>query len=72
MENTYAISNASEYWAEGVQDWYNLNQEAISGNGIHNEINTREELEHYDAELFDLIKRYFEKEDDKFSCHRIR
>ena len=70
-ENTYAISNANEYWAEGVQDWYNLNREAIPGNGIHNEINTRAELEHYDAELFDLIKRYFEKEDDKFSCHRI-
>ena len=59
-KNTYAISNANEYWAEGVQDWYNLNQEAIPGNGIHNEINTREELEHYDAELFDLINRYFE------------
>jgi len=47
-----------------------LNQEAIPGNGIHNEINTREELEHYDVELFDLINRYFENENDKFSCHR--
>jgi hypothetical protein len=70
-KNTYAISNADEYWAEGVTDWYNLNQEAIPGNGIHNEINTREELEVYDVELFDLINRYFEKENDKFSCHRI-
>jgi hypothetical protein len=69
--NTYAISNANEYWAEGVQDWYNLNLEAIPANGIHNEINTREELAVYDGELFDLINRYFENENDKFSCHRV-
>ena len=69
--NTYAISNASEYWAEGVQDWYNLNREAIPPDGIHNEINTREELKHYDIELFDLINRYFENENEKFSCHKV-
>jgi hypothetical protein len=26
--NTYAMENSQEYWAEGVQDWYNTNLEA--------------------------------------------
>jgi hypothetical protein len=70
-KNTYALSNANEYWAEGVQDWYNLNQETIPTNGVHNEINTRAELKQYDIELFNLINTYFENENDKFSCHKI-
>jgi hypothetical protein len=70
-KNTYAISNAKEYWAEGIQDWYNLNREAILPDGIHNEINTKAELKGYDRELFDLINAYFENENNKFSCHSM-
>jgi hypothetical protein len=33
--NTYALENLQEYWAEGVQNWYNTNLEAIPANGIH-------------------------------------
>ncbi|WP_438010840.1 hypothetical protein WME89_20580 [Sorangium sp. So ce321] len=57
--NTYAATNKDEYWAEGVQDWFDTNIEAIPGNGIHNEINTRAELRDYDRPLHDLIARYF-------------
>lgn len=56
---TYAISNYQEYFAEGVQSWFNVNIEAIPPNGVHNEINTREELKTYDPELFKLISLYF-------------
>ncbi|XXY49107.1 hypothetical protein WME91_54780 [Sorangium sp. So ce269] len=57
--NTYAATNKDEYWAEGVQDWFDTNIESIPGNGIHNEINTRAELRDYDRPLHDLIARYF-------------
>ena len=69
-KNTYAASNSAEYFAEGVQDWFNLNTESIPGDGIHNEINTREELKNYDPALYEIIKRYFPAEYGKISCHQ--
>jgi hypothetical protein len=53
---TYAMENHSEYWAEGVQSYFDCN--APKG-GVHNEINTREKLEKYDPELFRLIDEVF-------------
>jgi len=56
--NTYAASNAVEYFAEGVQDWYNTNLQSSrgeSGDGVHNHINTRAELKAYDPMLYDLL-----------------
>lgn len=55
-DNSYAATNASEYWAEGVQSWFNVNQSPQSG--IHNEVNTRAELLKYDPVLHDLIANY--------------
>jgi hypothetical protein len=57
--NTYADDTVEEYWAEGVQDYYNTNIESIPSNGIHNEINTRAELKSYDPDLFALIQEIF-------------
>ena len=45
---TYAGSNAEEYWAEAVQDWFDNNRENDS---LHNHVNTRAELKEYDPEL---------------------
>ncbi|XYH96574.1 hypothetical protein ACMHYB_53815 [Sorangium sp. So ce1128] len=67
-ENTYAATNKDEYWAEGVQDWFDTNIEAIPTNGIHNEINTRAELREYDRPLHDLIARYFADDAWRPSC----
>lgn len=67
-KNTYAISNAVEYFAEGVQCWFNVNLEVSPGNGIHNEINSRAELQAYDPLLFNLIATYFYADDEKVSC----
>jgi hypothetical protein len=64
---TYAISNYQEYFAEGVQCWFNVNTEAIPSNGTHNEINTREELKTYDPKLFKLISLYFYDDPQKIS-----
>ncbi len=69
-KNTYAATNIDEYFAEGVQDWFNVNAESIPANGIHNEINTREELETYDPVLYKIIERYFPTDNEKISCHQ--
>ena len=58
-KNTYAATNQDEYWAEGVQDYFNTNLSASPANGIHNEINTRKELSEYDPELWALINYIF-------------
>lgn len=54
----YAGENAHEYWAEGVQSYFDANREAIPSNGVHNHVNTPEELQEYDPELYALIRRY--------------
>jgi hypothetical protein len=58
--NTYADDRIGEYWAEGVQSYFNVNREGpIDGNGVHNDINTRVELELYDPWLFGLLSRIY-------------
>lgn len=57
--DTYAGTNADEYWAEGVQDWFDSNEQRIPTDGIHNEINTRAELLVYDAGLAALMAEVF-------------
>lgn len=66
---TYAATKLEEYWAEGVQDWFDVNDEAIPTNGIHNQVNTRSELKSYDTRLHDLIAEYFPADSNKCSCH---
>jgi len=67
--NTYSRTDLREYWAEGVQSYFNCNMEVPSANGVHNEINTRAELQNYDPTLFNLIKRYFSTESRKHGCY---
>jgi alpha-glucosidase len=54
--DTYAAENPSEYWAEGVQAYFDC--QAPRG-GVHNDIDRREKLERYDPELFKLIDEVF-------------
>ncbi len=58
-KDTYARTDIYEYWAEGVQDWFNVNAEVARPDGKHNQINTREELKAYDPRLYGLISHYF-------------
>jgi len=57
--DTYAKTDIAEYWAEGVQNWFNVNAEAPKPDGKHNQLNTREELKKYDPDLYELISHYF-------------
>ena len=53
---TYAAENHKEYWAEGVQIYFDC--QAPAG-GVHNDIDRREKLEKYDPDLFRLIDEVF-------------
>jgi hypothetical protein len=66
--DTYAGSNADEYWAEGVQDWFDTNIQKSPTDGVHNQINTRSELETYDPTLAALIAESFGKLAWRYSC----
>jgi len=49
----YAALNRAEYWAEGVQDWYDTNR---TMDHDHNQIHTRDQLKPYDPELSKLCE----------------
>lgn len=57
--NTYAATNDREYWAEGVQGWFDTNLEASPADGVHNDIDTRAELRAADPELARLVGEVF-------------
>ena len=68
-KGTYASTNIYEYWAEGVQDWFNVNAEVPRPDGKHNQINTRDELKAYDPGLYAILKSYFAETTECISCH---
>lgn len=67
-QNTYAATNVDEYWAEGVQSWFDANAEATPANGIHNHVNTREELTAYDPALASLVSEGFGATAWRYAC----
>ena len=71
-QNVYAATNIAEYWAEGVQNWFNVNAEVDNdnGDGKHNKINTREELKRYDPRLYNILARFFPEVREEISLHR--
>jgi len=52
-ENTYAGTTPGEYFAEGVQSWFNTNR---TNDSLHNHVDTREELKEYDPPLAALVE----------------
>lgn len=58
-QRTYAAANASEYWAEGVQSWFDANRYQAAANGVHGPIATRAALQAHDPALADFIAGVF-------------
>ncbi|MGC4046317.1 MAG: hypothetical protein QM758_21210 [Armatimonas sp.] len=54
-KDTYAATNISEYWAEGVQSFLDANQARL--NPSHNGIWNREKLRTYDPAFYALIEK---------------
>lgn len=65
---TYAAENPKEYWAEGVQDWFDTNLSATPPNGIHNEIHTRSQLLAYDPDLAAIVRDVFGDAAWRYAC----
>ncbi|MCS7015648.1 MAG: hypothetical protein NZM42_05935 [Gemmatales bacterium] len=55
-KGTYAATNPSEYWAEGVQAWFHCNR---THDRQHNHVNDRDTLRRYDAALAKLMEEVF-------------
>ena len=70
FQNTYRLTDYAEYFAEGVQDWFNVNAEMPYPDGKHNYVNTREELKEYDPGLYALLSEYFPDTPLQISKHR--
>lgn len=70
--NTYASSNIEEYWAEGVQDYFNTNIESIPSDGVHNYVDTRTDLKQYDPGLFEFIDTFFKGHEWTPTCPDIK
>ena len=68
-KNTYAATNIWEYWAEGVQNWFNVNAEVEKVDGKHNWVNTREDMKKYDPDLYKIVSNYFPEFEVSPSCH---
>jgi len=56
FKNTYAGSNAGEYWAEIAQAYFDCNR---INNWNHGPIGTREQLRVYDPEGYELVRTTF-------------
>lgn len=63
-KGTYAATNRGEYWAEGVQSWFDTNRH---DDRSHNHVDTREELEAYDPDLARLVAEVFRKSDWRYT-----
>ena len=68
-KNTYAGTNASEYWAEGVQDWFDDN---APPDAQHNDVRTRAKLKEYDKELAKLCEEVFGDKDWRYTKPKDR
>ena len=62
-EGLYAASNPAEYWAEGVQSWFDTNRPPDHD---HNHVDTRAELREYDPRLAKLIEAEFGDRDWRY------
>ena len=70
LDNTYRITDKEEYFAEAVQDWFNVNAEMDHTDGKHNWCNTREELKDFDPDLYDLLAEFFPQTSLHISKHK--
>ncbi len=70
--NTYALTDQDEYWAEGVQDYFDASRAAYGddggGDGYDGPIHSRVTLALYDPTLYDLIAEVFAESDWRPSC----
>ena len=65
----YALASVAEYWAEGVQNWYDTNR---TMDHDHNHIHTREQFKAYDPDLAALCAEVLGDSEWRFVSPRAR
>ncbi len=60
-KGTRAAGNPADYWSEAVASYFDANRVRVRADGKTQTVNTREQLEAYDPELFRLIDEVFRK-----------
>lgn len=68
-KKAYAATNRGEYWAEGVQSWFDCNR---SPDASHNSVRTREAIKRYDRELAQLLAEVFGDNPWRYGTPRSR
>ncbi len=58
-KDTYSRTNRMEYFAEGVQMYFDCARTASPPNGVHNHVGNRVALKKYDPRLFNIVDREF-------------
>jgi hypothetical protein len=68
-QNTVAEVNSDMYWAEGVQSFFDANnEETDEKDQIHNQVDTRDELRSYDPDLYRLLVDVFGESEWRPQC----
>lgn len=70
LKGTYRETDKEEYFAEAVQDWFNVNAEMPHPDGKHNWCNTREELQEFNPDLYNLLAEFFPQTNLQISKHK--
>ena len=68
-DSTYSATSYLEYWADGVQLWFNCTAMYVPLNNTKIIVSTRGDLNKYDPDLYDLISKYFTNETIKTGCY---
>jgi hypothetical protein len=64
--NTISSESEQEYFAEGVESWFDCNKQSLDSD--HNGINTREKLKIYDVGLSRLLTDFYGDMPIRYSC----
>ena len=73
-DRTYSASNAGEYWAEGLQAYFDCCRRSRDGqpDGVHNQVGTREDLISYDPNLAKIIEKTLGHIDWRYTKYTAR
>lgn len=73
-DRTYSATNQAEYWAEGIQAYFDCCARSRTGepDGVHNHVGNREELKEYDPNLYNFIEKTIGHVEWRYTRYNIR
>ena len=73
-DRTYSASNTAEYWAEGIQAYFDTCKRSRTGepDGVHNQVGNRQELITYDPNLNNFIDKTLGHIEWRYTRYNVR